>query len=34
LAELYGGIAVGLLVSATILALLTPVIKRMMGKVR
>jgi POT family proton-dependent oligopeptide transporter len=34
LAELYGGIAVGLLVSAGILALLTPVIKRMMGKVR
>jgi POT family proton-dependent oligopeptide transporter len=34
LAELYGGIAVGLLVSAAILALLTPVIKRMMGKVR
>lgn len=34
LAELYGGIAVGLLVSAGILALLTPTIKRMMGKVR
>ena len=34
LAELYGGIAVGLLVSAGILALLTPAIKRMMGKVR
>jgi POT family proton-dependent oligopeptide transporter len=34
LADLYGGIAVGLLVSAVILALLTPAIKRMMGKVR
>jgi POT family proton-dependent oligopeptide transporter len=34
LAELYGGIAIGLLVSAGILALLTPAIKRLMGKVR
>jgi proton-dependent oligopeptide transporter, POT family len=33
LAELYGGIAVGLLVSAGVLALFTPAIKRMMGKV-
>ena len=33
LTMLYGGIAVGLLVSAGILALLTPAIKRMMGKV-
>lgn len=33
LTMLYGGIAVGLLVSAGILALLTPGIKRMMGKV-
>src|SRR5690349_7010945 len=34
LALLYGGIASGLLVFAGILALLTPAIKRMMGKVR
>ena len=34
LAELYGGIAIGLFVSAGILALLTPTIKRMMGNVR
>jgi proton-dependent oligopeptide transporter, POT family len=33
LTTLYGGIALGLLVSAGILALLTPTIKRMMGKV-
>jgi POT family proton-dependent oligopeptide transporter len=33
LTMLYGGIAVGLLVSAGLLALLTPTIKRMMGKV-
>jgi len=33
LVKLYGGIAVGLLVSAGILALLTPSIKRLMGKV-
>ncbi|HEY0727779.1 MAG TPA: oligopeptide:H+ symporter, partial [Pyrinomonadaceae bacterium] len=33
LAMLYGGIAVGLLVSAAILALFTPSIKKMMGKV-
>ena len=31
---LYGGIALGLLVSAGILALLTPTVKRLMGKVR
>ena len=34
LATLYGGIAVGLIVSAGILALLTPTVKRLMGKVR
>jgi len=33
LVKLYGGIAVGLLVSAAILALLTPSVKRLMGKV-
>ena len=33
MATLYGGIAVGLIVSAGILALFTPAIKRMMGKV-
>ena len=33
LVRLYGGIAVGLLISAGILALLTPKIKRLMGKV-
>jgi POT family proton-dependent oligopeptide transporter len=33
LMKLYGGIAVGLLVSALILALLTPTIKRLMGRV-
>jgi POT family proton-dependent oligopeptide transporter len=33
LVKLYGGIAVGLLISAGILALLTPKIKRLMGKV-
>jgi proton-dependent oligopeptide transporter, POT family len=33
LVKLYGGIAVGLLVSAGILALLTPKIKKLMGKV-
>jgi POT family proton-dependent oligopeptide transporter len=32
LTKLYGGIALGLLVSAAILALLTPTIKRLMGK--
>jgi hypothetical protein len=31
---LYGGIAAGLLVSAGILALFTPAIKRLMGKVK
>jgi proton-dependent oligopeptide transporter, POT family len=34
LAKLYGGIAAGLLVSAVILALLTPTIKRLMGQVK
>jgi POT family proton-dependent oligopeptide transporter len=34
LATLYGGIAIGLLVSAGVLALFTPTIKRLMGKVR
>jgi POT family proton-dependent oligopeptide transporter len=34
LVKLYGGIAVGLLVAAGILALLTPKIKRLMGTVR
>ena len=33
LVKLYGGIAAGLLVSAGVLALLTPSIKRLMGKV-
>ena len=33
LATLYGGIAIGLLVSAGILLLLTPTVKRLMGKV-
>src|SRR5829696_6461948 len=33
LLKLYGGIAVGLLVAAGILALLTPTVKRLMGKV-
>ena len=33
LTKLYGGIAIGLLISAGILALLTPTIKKMMGKV-
>jgi POT family proton-dependent oligopeptide transporter len=33
LTMLYGGIALGLLVSAGILALLTPTVKRLMGKV-
>jgi POT family proton-dependent oligopeptide transporter len=33
LTKLYGGIAVGLLVSAVILAILTPTIKRLMGRV-
>jgi POT family proton-dependent oligopeptide transporter len=33
LTKLYGGIAVGLLVSAVLLAILTPTIKRLMGKV-
>lgn len=33
LVRLYGGIAVGLLISAGILALLTPTVKRLMGKV-
>jgi hypothetical protein len=31
---LYGGIALGLLIAAGILALLTPTIKRLMGTVR
>jgi POT family proton-dependent oligopeptide transporter len=34
LTRLYGGIALGLLVSAGILALLTPTVKRLMGRVR
>ena len=34
LVKLYGGIAVGLLVAAVILAMLTPTIKRLMGQVR
>jgi len=34
LVKLYGGIAVGLLVAAGILALLTPTIKRLMGEVK
>jgi hypothetical protein len=34
LVKLYGGIALGLLVAAGILALLTPTIKRLMGTVR
>jgi len=34
LAKLYGGIAVGLLIAAGILALLTPTIKRLMGRVK
>ena len=34
LTRLYGGIALGLLVSAGILALLTPTVKRLMGKVQ
>ena len=33
LVKLYGGIAVGLLISAAVLALLTPSIRRLMGKV-
>jgi proton-dependent oligopeptide transporter, POT family len=33
LVKLYGGIAVGLLVSALILALMTPMVKRLMGRV-
>ena len=33
LTKLYGGIAIGLLVAAGILALLTPTVKRLMGKV-
>jgi hypothetical protein len=33
LVKLYGGIALGLLVAAGILALLTPTVKRLMGKV-
>ena len=33
LVKLYGGIAAGLLVSAVVLALLTPTVKRLMGKV-
>ena len=33
LVKLYGGIAVGLLIAAGILALLTPTVKRLMGKV-
>jgi POT family proton-dependent oligopeptide transporter len=34
LTKLYGGIAVGLLVSAVILAVLTPTVKRLMGRVQ
>jgi hypothetical protein len=30
---MYGGVALGLLASAVLLAMLTPAIKRMMGKV-
>jgi POT family proton-dependent oligopeptide transporter len=33
LVKLYGGIAIGLLASAAVLALLTPKIKKLMGKV-
>jgi POT family proton-dependent oligopeptide transporter len=33
LTKLYGGIAAGLLISAVILAVLTPTIKRLMGRV-
>ncbi|HKG80444.1 MAG TPA: hypothetical protein VKA78_13510, partial [Pyrinomonadaceae bacterium] len=33
LTKLYGGVAVGLLVSAVILAFLTPTVKRLMGRV-
>jgi POT family proton-dependent oligopeptide transporter len=33
LTKLYGGIAAGLLVSAVILAVLTPTVKRLMGRV-
>jgi POT family proton-dependent oligopeptide transporter len=33
LVKLYGGIAVGLLVAAVVLAMLTPTVKRLMGKV-
>ena len=33
LVKLYGGIAVGLLIAAGILAILTPTVKRLMGKV-
>ena len=33
LATLYGGIAVGLLISAGILALFSPTVKRLMGRV-
>ncbi|MBK7931676.1 MAG: hypothetical protein IPJ98_30615 [Bryobacterales bacterium] len=32
LVRLYGGIAAGLLVSAAVLALLTPTLKRLMGR--
>jgi dipeptide/tripeptide permease len=34
LVKLYGGIAIGLLIAAGILALLTPTIKRLMGHVK
>jgi POT family proton-dependent oligopeptide transporter len=34
LTKLYGGIAIGLLIATVILALLTPSIKRLMGRVR
>jgi POT family proton-dependent oligopeptide transporter len=34
LMKLFGGIAVGLLVSAVILGMLTPMIRRLMGKVK
>jgi hypothetical protein len=33
LVKLYGGIAAGLLVAAVVLAILTPTVKRLMGKV-
>jgi proton-dependent oligopeptide transporter, POT family len=34
LVKLYGGIAIGLLVASVVLAILTPTVKRLMGRVR